>query len=93
MLNQFLTPERQSGIYASGLLTIFTLGSLTLIGLGLAVIWLFVQGVSLVFKSCLEALSSLEAAFLSADPFIRVIVLVSFGLLIVWLVKRLQARC
>ncbi len=74
-----LSPERQAHLYATGMLTILTLGTLASIAAVVAALWLLVQVVILCLESTIEALTTVGATYQAADPLVRFLILLTIG--------------
>ncbi|HVU68017.1 MAG TPA: hypothetical protein VHD63_12840 [Ktedonobacteraceae bacterium] len=77
-----LTPQRQAHIYATGLLTILTLGTLAAIGACLAALWALVELATLLVTSIVECCSLFGQTYASADPLVKFLLLVALGFVI-----------
>lgn len=77
--HKVLTPQKQASIYATGLLTILTLGTLATILLCIAALWLVAQVVTLLLASAIECLSTVAQLYTASDPRIKFVLLVAIG--------------
>jgi len=75
-----LTPQRQAHIYATGLLTILTLGTFAVIAACFAALWGVVELATLALTAIVEACNIIGQTYASADPMIRFLLLVALGL-------------
>lgn len=87
-LHSYLTPQKQASVYATGLMTILALGTLSLIALILAALWLFVQLAALILQCVVECLTTIGYLYASADPLIKFLILVSVGFVVYRLVRK-----
>lgn len=95
MLENFdtiLTPKRQRHIYATGALTIITLGTCALFALCLVALWAIVELAALLLQSVLECLITVGAAYASADPLVKFLILVGIGAACYYLARRFLRR-
>ena len=83
-----ISPQRQASLFAAGMLTILTLGTLASFAVVLTALWLLVQFVALLFQSMIEVLSSVGTTYQAADPLIRFLILVATGYSLYRLVRR-----
>lgn len=79
MLFEHLTPQRQATIYASGLTTILALGTLALIAICLAALWLVVQFALLVFTTIVASCNTLAGTFASSPDLVKLLILCAAG--------------
>ena len=86
-----LSPQRQAAVYSGALTLTFTLGVLALITLVFTALWAVIQFVSLLLTSIIESLQSLDQLYVSADPFVKFLVLAGIGF-VVWLIVRRMRR-
>lgn len=74
-----LSPARQAHIYASGMLTIITLGTLALIAACFAALWLLVEMATLIFTAIVESCALIGQLYTSADPLVKFLILLSIS--------------
>lgn len=79
-----LSPQRQARIYATGLLTLLTLGSLALIAFCFLALWLVAQIANLALQSLIELASTWSAI----DPILKLFLLICASYLLYRAVKR-----
>lgn len=87
-----LTPQRQAHIYATGLLTILTLGTLAAIAACLAAIWLVVELATLLLTATVECCATIGATYAGADPLVKFLILVALGFVACHTGRRLLRR-
>lgn len=74
-LHLHLTPKRQASIYASGLLAIISLGSLSLLMICLACLWLAIQLVLLLFTTLVASCTVLSSTFAHSPDLVKLLIL------------------
>ena len=75
---QYLDPQKQSGqftIFAVGIFTFISVGMAACLALVVAVFYLVVQLVLLFLQLTIETFSSIGVLWVSADPFVKIIIL------------------
>lgn len=87
-----LTPQRQAHIYATGLLTIITLGTFAVIAACLAALWLLVELATLLLTAMVEACNTIGQTYASADPLVKFLILVALGFVVYRAGRRLLRR-
>lgn len=87
-LHSYLTPQRQAHIYATGLMTIVALGTISLIALCLAALWLLIELATLIVQSVVECLTTIGTTYASADPLVKFLILVGIGFVVYRLVRK-----
>lgn len=88
----YLTPQRQAHIYASGLLTILTLGTLATIAACLAAIWGVVELAALLLTATVEACATIGTTFAAADPLVKCLVLAGLAYIAYRAGRRMMRR-
>lgn len=74
-LHSLLSPQRQAHIYASGLTAIMVLGTLTLIMLGLAALWLVMQFALLLLTTLIASCNTLATTFTNSPDLVKLVIL------------------
>jgi len=74
-----LTPQRQAHIYATGFLTIITLGTFAVVAACLAALWAVVELATLLLTSIVECCSTIGATYTAADPLVKLLILASLA--------------
>lgn len=82
-----ISPKTQAHIYATGLVSLITLGTFALIALCFVALWMVVQFATLLLTSMIEALSTVGQLYATSDPMIKFLILVSLGSMVYGLVR------
>lgn len=74
-LDFLLTPRMQGHIFASGLLAILTLGTLSLILLAFVALWAVVSACATIVLSVLSTLAAIQVAYSTLNPVMQSVAL------------------
>ncbi|HEU5376454.1 MAG TPA: hypothetical protein VFV38_13505 [Ktedonobacteraceae bacterium] len=77
-----LSPQHQAHIYASGLATIFVLGTLSLVVVCLAALWCVFQLAVLILASIVECSLLISALYQDSPPVLKLLILASIGFML-----------
>lgn len=80
MLQDFrVSPQHQAHIYATGFTALIALGTLSLVAMCLAALWLVFQLAVLILASVVECSSLISALYQDSPPVLKVLILASIG--------------